>query len=158
MRLDHEFGTRGLKLGGEALPLRHRQDHAEVPHRDLIAVDQARRVAHRARRHLVRDDLMAMKIEVDPFWRTAPFGTTEKLAVEPSRGVEVGDRKGEMEARIVSARDSVDRSLSAVSPVQFCMPHLRTVLASIVRKITFSTSNPMTITVNRPANTLGISS
>ena len=39
-----------------------------------------------------------------------------------------------------------------------CMPHLRTVAASILRKIRFSTIRPIRITVNRPANTAGMSS
>ena len=41
---------------------------------------------------------------------------------------------------------------------QFCMPHLRTVAASRLRKIRFSTRSPIRMTVNRPANTVGISS
>ena len=41
---------------------------------------------------------------------------------------------------------------------QDCMPQRRTVPDSIDRNTTFSTSKPMTITVNRPAKTLGISS
>src|SRR5437660_12033377 len=38
-----------------------------------------------------------------------------------------------------------------------CVPHFWTVLRSMVRKIRFSTIKPITITVNRPANTAGIS-
>src|SRR6201999_897320 len=38
------------------------------------------------------------------------------------------------------------------------VPHFWTVLRSMVRKIRFSTIKPMMITVNRPANTAGMSS
>ena len=41
---------------------------------------------------------------------------------------------------------------------QLCMPHLRMVRCSMVRKIRLSTSRPMMITVNRPAKTAGMSS
>src|SRR6185437_4202063 len=39
-----------------------------------------------------------------------------------------------------------------------CMPHLRTVWISMVRKMTLSTRRPMMITVVRPAKTLATSS
>jgi hypothetical protein len=42
--------------------------------------------------------------------------------------------------------------------IQVCMPHLRTVLASIERKIRFSTRRPIMMTVKSPAKTDGISS
>ena len=45
-----------------------------------------------------------------------------------------------------------------IGSTQLCIPHLRTVLSSMVRKMTFSTRSPITITVNRPAKTFGISS
>src|SRR5205085_12354989 len=38
------------------------------------------------------------------------------------------------------------------------VPHFWTVLRSMVRKIRFSTTRPMMMTVNRPANTAGMSS
>lgn len=41
---------------------------------------------------------------------------------------------------------------------QVCIPHLRTVRCSTMRKMKFSTSSPMIITENSPAKTLGISS
>ena len=47
----------------------------------------------------MRDDLMAVEIEIDPMVGAAPFGAAEQLAVEAARGGEVVDRKGEMEGR-----------------------------------------------------------
>ena len=51
-----------------------------------------------------------------------------------------------------------DYCMACAQVPQLCMPQRRTVRASTLRKITFSTRSPMTITVRRPANTLGISS
>ena len=39
-----------------------------------------------------------------------------------------------------------------------CMPQRRTVAISMLRKNRFSTNRPIRITVNRPANTAGMSS
>ena len=43
-------------------------------------------------------------------------------------------------------------------PSQLCMPQLCTVATSMLRKMRFSTTRPIRITVNRPANTAGMSS
>ena len=67
VRLDDEFASRGTEAARQDRPTsRSRQDHAEMPHRNVIAVDQARRVGHLRRRDLVRDDLVAEEIEIDP--------------------------------------------------------------------------------------------
>jgi hypothetical protein len=47
----------------------------------------------------MRDDLMAVEIEVDPMVRAPALGAAEKLAVEATRGGEIVDRKGEVEGR-----------------------------------------------------------
>ena len=51
-------------------------------------------------------------------------------------------------------------SLALLTPAlagQLCIPHLRTVFSSMLRKMKFSTTRPMMITENSPANTLAIS-
>ncbi len=45
------------------------------------------------------DDLVAVKIEVDPFFRTATLRTAEQAPVKGARGFDVVDRKSEMEGR-----------------------------------------------------------
>ena len=55
-----------------------------------------------------------------------------------------------VEARVVGSRQ--------VRGHQLCIPQRRTVRASTVRNMTFSTNSPIRITVNSPANTAGISS
>ena len=59
---------------------------------DLIAGFGARRI-----RIEVGDDLVTMKVEIDPLVRTSPFRATQQSAVKYARGAEVIDREGEME-------------------------------------------------------------
>jgi hypothetical protein len=47
----------------------------------------------------MRDDLVAVEIEIDPMLGAAAFGAAEQLPVKAARGGEVVDRKGEMERR-----------------------------------------------------------
>jgi hypothetical protein len=47
----------------------------------------------------VGDDLVAVKVEIDPMVGAAPFGAAEQLAVKAASGGKVIDRKGEMERR-----------------------------------------------------------
>ena len=138
------------ELGRERLPCRQVEDHAEVTDGDVLAVDEAGGLGHSARADLVRDDLVAVEIEVDPFVRRAPFGAAEEIAVEAPRLPEIGHGKREVEARVVRSRQ--------VRGHQLCIPQRRTVRASTVRNMTFSTTSPIRITVNSPANTAGISS
>src|SRR3954447_19263779 len=46
VRLDDEAGADCRKLVGKPLPIILGEDHAEVAHRDLVAVNEAYRVAH----------------------------------------------------------------------------------------------------------------
>ena len=82
------------------------------------------------------------------------------------------ERRGLIDERLVvtrvvlrgEARDRAfvhefaDDDAHALSSHQLCIPQRRTVRASTVRKMTFSTTSPIRITVKRPANTAGISS
>ena len=43
------------------------------------------------------DDLVAVKIEIHPFRRTAPLGAAEQAAIESAGGRKVVHREGEME-------------------------------------------------------------
>ena len=68
--------------------------------RDAVPVDMVRpAVAARTGtvRDAVSDDLMAVKVEIDPVVRGSPFAATEHFAVEAARGGKVVDRAGEME-------------------------------------------------------------
>lgn len=65
---------------------------------DVMAIHDIRRgTAGSPRLVEVRDDLMAMKIEVDPARRAATFGTAEHAGVEGTRGGEIVDGEREME-------------------------------------------------------------
>ena len=80
------------------------------------------------------------------------------IAPVPGRGITVGLR-GTFQGKAGVSRVSftLDQCVDRWLP-QLCMPHLRTVRSSMVRNTRFSTTRPIRITVNRPANTLAISS
>ena len=90
----------GTKAFGERVPRRQVDDDAEVAHRDVLAVDEARRIGHLRRLDAMRDDLVPVEVEVDPVRGAAPLGAAQELAVEAARDVEVGHREREVEARI----------------------------------------------------------
>ena len=64
-----------------------------------MAVDRIGVPARRHRRVEMGDDLVAEEIEVDPFVRASPLRAAEQAAVEGARGLEIVDRKGEVEGR-----------------------------------------------------------
>jgi hypothetical protein len=75
--------------------------YAEMPHRHVVAIDQAGCVGHLARGHLVGNDLVAEKIEVYPRIRAAPFRAAQVAAVEVSRARQVRDGERQMKPRII---------------------------------------------------------
>ena len=72
-----------------------------MAHRDGLAVDRVRRRGARPAGREVRDDLVAMEVEVDPVRRGAALGAAEHAAVESPCLGEVADGEGEVEARTV---------------------------------------------------------
>ena len=71
---DDELYAGVLDTGGKRLPLGRRQYHSEMGHGDLVAVHRIVAAAPTcARLYLMRDDLMAEQIEVDPFIAASPF-------------------------------------------------------------------------------------
>ena len=93
MGLDHEAHAGRAQPLGERLPFVHRQHHAEVAHRHLVAVDRVGRGRARLVGGEMRDDLVAVEVEVDPLGRTAPFRASEQAAVESPRSREIVDGK-----------------------------------------------------------------
>jgi len=97
VRLDDEAYARRPQPFRQRLPLAHLQHHAEVRHRHIVAVDGvAVRRCDRHARIQMGDDLMAVKIEVDPGFAAAALRATEQLAIEGAGGCQVMDGKGEM--------------------------------------------------------------
>jgi hypothetical protein len=47
----------------------------------------------------MRDVLVAMEVEIDPFFRASSLRTAQQLTVKAPRGGKIIDRKGEMEGR-----------------------------------------------------------
>src|SRR6202034_2705072 len=101
VRLDDEGDVGGADALGQLLPVGGSEDDAEVGDRDVVAVDEiavggvAR--AGCGRGPEVRDDLVAVEVEVDPVVGAAAFGAGEDGAVEVARGVEVVDWEGDVE-------------------------------------------------------------
>src|SRR5512147_2388790 len=90
--LDHETDAGGAEPLRERLPGREVDDDAEMPDRHVLAVDEARRVGHVLRSHLVRDDLVAVEVEVHPVLGAPALRAAQEAAVEAARLVEVGHR------------------------------------------------------------------
>ena len=68
-------------------------------HGHLLAVDRIARPSANRLRSKMRDDLMAVEVEIDPMVGASAFRAPEQLAVKGPRSREVVDRKGEVERR-----------------------------------------------------------
>src|SRR5579859_6670180 len=99
MRLDDEVDAGLLQLVRGGLPLRHREHRAKVAHRHRVAVDLAGLTVTDFLGCEVRDDLMAIEVEVDPIRRATPFRTAEQLAIELAGRGEAMHGKRQMERR-----------------------------------------------------------
>src|SRR6185312_14958728 len=120
VRLDDEAHARRLQTVGQAVPFVDFQDHAEMPHRHLVAVDQAGRHFHVGGADPERHDLVAEEIEIHPFLGAAALGAAEHAAVEAPCDGEVGHREGQMKPRIVAAR-RLCLLHGLGTPAQFCI-------------------------------------
>ncbi len=72
---------------------------AEVADRHVLAVDGAGVAVARSRPAQVRDDLVAVEVEVDPVEARAALRAAQQAAIEAARLLEVADGEGEVEAR-----------------------------------------------------------
>ena len=94
---DDELRAGGLQALGEFVPLLHAEHDAEVAAGDVVAVNVAR-FGHRAFvGREVRDDLVAVEIEVHPMRAGAAFFAAEEIKIERAAGVEIVGREGEVE-------------------------------------------------------------
>src|SRR3546814_8088456 len=82
---------------GERPPFGGRQPPPEMRQGDVMPVDRRMRRPATGRIDAVRDDLMPVKVEVDPVGGAASFGAAEDRAVKMARGVEVINREGDVE-------------------------------------------------------------
>src|SRR3546814_9856477 len=85
VRFDHEFNAMRLQSLGERPPFGGRQHHPEMRHGDVMPVDRIMRGPATWRIDAVRDDLMPVKVEVDPVGGAASFGAAEDRAVKIGR-------------------------------------------------------------------------
>jgi hypothetical protein len=116
VRFDDEFGSGCGEALGEGLPVSHLQDDAEVWHGHVVAVDRVARFGRR-RVDVVRDDLVAVEVEIDPTLGAASFRTAYYSAPERSRLCQVAHREGEME-RAQGHWPSLGMTPNHVIPVQ----------------------------------------
>ena len=77
-------------------------------HRDVVVVDRVRRF--RGARREVRDDLVAIQVEVDPAVRAAPLAAAQHAAIESARRSEIVDWESEVEGRQRGHRRSILRA------------------------------------------------
>ena len=100
MRFDDEVDAGLLQLVRGSLPLRHREHRAEVAHRHVMAIDRAGLPVADFLGREVRDNLVAVEIEIDPRVGRAPLGTAEQAAVKGPRLGKVIHGESEMEQRL----------------------------------------------------------
>src|SRR6185437_6489026 len=80
VRFDHETGAGFAQPFGERVPRVHVEHHAEVAHRHVVAVDVVRRRCAQFFRRDMRDDLVAIEVEIHPGVAGASFRATEQAA------------------------------------------------------------------------------
>ena len=73
---DNKLGARCFEPFSHGLPLCHGQYSTKVAHRDTMAIDGAGLAAAARVWCQMRHDLMPVKIEINPFRRTAALGAT----------------------------------------------------------------------------------
>ena len=87
----------GCRSGfGERAPFIHRQHEPEMRHRHVVAIDRVGSVAADCIGSKVSDDLMTVEVEIHPVIGAPSLGTTEQIAIEPTRCAEVVDRERQM--------------------------------------------------------------
>ena len=74
VRLNHKMGTCSGEFVCQCLPLRHVQHRAKVAYRNIVAIDRAGLCVATFIRCEVSNDLVTIKIEVNPISRTTAFG------------------------------------------------------------------------------------
>src|SRR4051812_32730664 len=121
VRLDDELRAGERQALREAFPLQHRQHHAEMPDRHGIAVHRARGHGTALIGREVRDDLVAVQVEVHPFVAAASLRTLEQVAIEAARLGEVAHGEGEVERTIDGAHaamiiQAVRARIALISP------------------------------------------
>jgi hypothetical protein len=128
-------------------------------HRNLLAIETNRgrattSAAERAKAIRLGNDNVSASTLGD-----CPISSRETIMLTKSSAPAMSARDHPASSAIAFGAIALSPATSGErAPPQFCMPHRRTVTRSILRKIKFSTSRPIRITVNRPAKTEGISS
>lgn len=97
MWLDHELDFGCLQALGECFPLLHGKDGPEMTDRDVMSIDGTRRFVSYLIGSKVSDDLVTIKIEVDPVIGTAPLPTSQQISVEATCAGQIVNGKCEME-------------------------------------------------------------
>ncbi len=99
MRRDSEARPRRLEPRRERMPVVPLEHDAEMRHRHVVPVDRIDDLDRRPSGIEMRDDLVAVEIEIDPRFGTAALAAAEQPAIEFPRGIEIVDGKGEVERR-----------------------------------------------------------
>ena len=73
-------------------------------HRDVVGIDMIGHFDGRTILRQMRDDLMPVKIKVDPSLRASALFTAENAAIELAGGVKVIYRKGEVKKILHTVR------------------------------------------------------
>jgi len=96
VRFNHESDVVRDQPVGERLPVGGREDDAEMRYWHRMTIDRIMPRDRLTPIDAVRDDLVTVKVEIDPVSIAAPLGATEHAAVEMAGGVQVVDGKGDV--------------------------------------------------------------
>jgi hypothetical protein len=75
-----------IKPGRQGAPTVHIEDHAEMANRHVFPIYRGRGGGRTLIRRKMRDDLVAVEIEIYPRVTAAPFRAFEQAAIEGARG------------------------------------------------------------------------
>jgi len=96
MGLDDETDAGRSQLVSQFLPFGHRQHHAKMAHRHIVAIHCAGVAVSGLVRAQMRNDLVTVEIEINPLGRGTAFGAAQQTAVKGARLGQVVHGKGEM--------------------------------------------------------------
>ena len=105
IRLDNKFGSGAFKPVGQGLPLIPSEDQSEMAHRHGMTIDGSLLRLGTLIRRLMRDDLMAMEVKINPKLAGAPFWTAQELPIISARLGQVINRKSQVKTRMRRRND-----------------------------------------------------
>lgn len=101
MRLNDKFRPGPGQLVRQRLPVGHRQYHPEVAHWNMIPVHRTGAAMADFAWRKMRDDLVPVEIEIDPFRGRSTLRASQQFAIKCPRLGKIIDGKSKMKKRLI---------------------------------------------------------